>query len=58
MSFQSILSYALAVVAEAILFMVVEEVIPESLQANYNDIAILRFIGDFIVMMTLNVDLG
>lgn len=58
MSFQPILPYALAFAAGAMIFVVVEEVIPESQQANYTDIATLGFIGGFIVMMTLDVGLG
>jgi len=58
LSFQSIISYPLAFAAEATIFMVAQEIIPESRQANYNDIAILRFIGSFILVMTLDVDLG
>ena len=37
---------------------VVEEVIPETQQDKYTDIATLGFIGGFIVMMTLDVALG
>jgi len=39
-------------------FVVVEEVIPETQQDKYTDIATLGFIGGFIVMMTLDVALG
>ena len=56
--FTPILPYALAFAAGAMIFVVVEEVIPETQQANNTDIATLGFIGGFIVMMTLDVGLG
>ena len=56
--FTPILPYALAFAAEAMIFVVVEEVIPETQQDKYTDIATLGFIGGFIVMMTLDVALG
>ena len=40
------------------IFVVVEEVIPETQQDKYTDIATLGFIGGFIVMMCLDVGLG
>ena len=56
--FTPILPYALAFAAGAMIFVVIEEVIPETQQANNTDIATLGFIGGFIVMMTLDVALG
>tara|TARA_B100001769_G_scaffold146581_1_gene114775 strand:+ start:140 stop:955 length:816 start_codon:yes stop_codon:yes gene_type:complete len=56
--FTPILPYALAFAAGAMIFVVVEEVIPETQQDEYTDIATLGFIGGFIVMMTLDVALG
>ncbi|HRZ32610.1 MAG TPA: ZIP family metal transporter [Flavobacterium sp.] len=56
--FTPILPYALAFAAGAMIFVVVEEVIPETQQANNTDIATLGFIGGFVVMMTLDVALG
>jgi ZIP family zinc transporter len=56
--FMPILPYALAFAAGAMIFVVVEEVIPETQQANNTDIATLGFIGGFVVMMTLDVALG
>jgi ZIP family zinc transporter len=56
--FTPILPYALAFAAGAMVFVVVEEVIPETQQDKYTDIATLGFIGGFIVMMTLDVALG
>ena len=56
--FQPILPYALAFAAGAMIFVVVEEVIPETQRDKYTDIATLGFIGGFIIMMTLDVGLG
>jgi ZIP family zinc transporter len=56
--FTPLLPYALAFAAGAMIFVVVEEVIPETQQDKYTDIATLGFIGGFIVMMTLDVALG
>ncbi len=56
--FTPILPYALAFAAGAMIFVVVEEVIPETQRDKYTDIATLGFIGGFIIMMTLDVALG
>ena len=56
--FTPILPYALAFAAGAMIFVVVEEVIPETQQDKNTDIATLGFIGGFIVMMSLDVALG
>ena len=56
--FTPVLPYALAFAAGAMIFVVVEEVIPETQQDKNTDIATLGFIGGFIVMMTLDVALG
>ena len=56
--FTPILPYALSFAAGAMIFVVVEEVIPETQQDKNTDIATLGFIGGFIVMMTLDVALG
>lgn len=56
--FTPILPYALAFAAGAMIFVVVEEVIPETQQDKYTDIATLGFMGGFLVMMTLDVALG
>ena len=56
--FTPILPYALAFAAGAMIFVVVEEVIPETQLDRYTDIATLGFIGGFIIMMTLDVALG
>lgn len=57
-TFEPILPYALSFAAGAMIFVVVEEVIPETQQDKYTDIATLGFIGGFIIMMTLDVGLG
>lgn len=56
--FTPILPYALAFAAGAMIFVVVEEVVPETQRDNNTDIATLGFIGGFIIMMTLDVGLG
>jgi ZIP family zinc transporter len=58
LTFQPILPYALSFAAGAMIFVVVEEVIPETQLDRYTDIATLGFIGGFIVMMILDVGLG
>ena len=55
---EPLLPFALAFAAGAMIFVVVEEVIPETQQDKNTDIATLGFIGGFIVMMTLDVALG
>ena len=56
--FTPVLPYALAFAAGAMIFVVVEEVIPETQQDKNTDIATLGFIGGFVVMMMLDVALG
>jgi len=53
-----ILPYALAFAAGAMIYVVVEEVIPETQRDKYTDVAVLGFIGGFVVMMMLDVGLG
>jgi ZIP family zinc transporter len=55
---QPILPFALAFAAGAMIYVVVEEVIPETQRDKYTDIAVLGFIGGFLVMMILDVALG
>lgn len=57
-TFKPILPYALAYAAGAMIFVVVEEVIPETQQDKYTDYATMGLIIGFIVMMTLDVGLG
>lgn len=56
--FTPVLPYALAFAAGAMIFVVVEEVIPETQRDKYTDVATLGFIGGFIIMMSLDVALG
>ena len=56
--FTPILPYALAFAAGAMIFVVVEEVIPETQQDEFTDIATMGFIIGFIIMMILDVSLG
>jgi zinc transporter, ZIP family len=53
-----VLPYALAFAAGAMIYVVVEEVIPETQRDKYTDLATMGFIGGFIVMMVLDVSLG
>ena len=53
-----ILPYALAFAAGAMIFIVIEEVVPESQRGGNADIASLGLIGGFIIMMCLDVALG
>ncbi|MCE3283019.1 MAG: family metal transporter [Chitinophagaceae bacterium] len=55
---QPILPFALAFAAGAMIYVVVEEVIPETQRDKYTDVAVLGFIGGFLVMMILDVALG
>ena len=53
-----ILPYALGFAAGAMIYVVIEEVVPETQQDKYTDFATLGLIGGFIVMMVLDVALG
>lgn len=53
-----ILPYALSFAAGAMIFIVVEEVIPESQSGGNSDLATMGLIFGFIVMMVLDVALG
>lgn len=55
---QPILPFALAFAAGAMIYVVVEEVIPETQRDKFTDVAVLGFIGGFLVMMILDVSLG
>lgn len=56
--FIPILPYALAFAAGAMIFVVVEEVIPETQQDKNTDVATLGFISGFVTMMVLDVALS
>ncbi|AKD05105.1 ZIP family metal transporter [Pontibacter korlensis] len=53
-----ILPYALAFAAGAMIYVVVEEVIPETQRDKYTDQAVLGLIVGFTIMMVLDVSLG
>ena len=53
-----LLPYALSFAAGAMIYVVVEEVIPETQQDKYADLATLGLIVGFIIMMSLDVGLG
>ena len=53
-----ILPYALSFAAGAMIFVVVEELIPESQRGGNTDIATMGAILGFAVMMVLDVGLG
>lgn len=55
---EPILPYALAFAAGAMVYVVVEEVIPETQRDKFTDVAVLGFILGFVVMMILDVGLG
>jgi ZIP family zinc transporter len=55
---QPILPFALAFAAGAMIFVVVEEVIPETQRDKYTDLAVIGFMIGFTVMMILDVALG
>lgn len=56
--FTPLLPYALAFAAGAMIYVVIEEVIPESQRDKYTDIATMGLIGGFILMMMLDVGLS
>lgn len=53
-----LLPYALAFAAGAMIYVVVEELIPESQMESRSDVATIGAIGGFALMMTLDVALG
>ncbi|XOV67240.1 MAG: ZIP family metal transporter [Fluviicola sp.] len=55
---EPLLPFALAFAAGAMIYVVVEEVIPETQRDKFTDVAVLGFIGGFLVMMILDVALG
>ncbi|HYC30022.1 MAG TPA: ZIP family metal transporter [Chitinophagaceae bacterium] len=55
---EPILPFALAFAAGAMIYVVIEEVIPETQRDKYTDRSTLGFIGGFLVMMILDVALG
>jgi ZIP family zinc transporter len=53
-----LLPYAMSFAAGAMIFVVIEELIPESQSGDHGDIATLGFIVGFALMMFLDVGLG
>jgi ZIP family zinc transporter len=58
LSMREVLPYALSFAAGAMMFVVVEELIPESQQKGNTDLATLAALLGFALMMTLDVALG
>lgn len=58
MQMQPVLPYALAFAAGAMIYVVIEEVVPETQLDRSTDIATLGFVAGFLVMMMLDVGLG
>lgn len=54
---EPILPFALSFAAGAMIYVVVEEVIPETQRDKFTDVAVLGFIGGFLIMMILDVAL-
>jgi len=55
---QPILPYALSFAAGAMIFVVVEELIPESQRGGNTDLATMGAMAGFVVMMILDVAFG
>lgn len=55
---QSFLPYGMAAAAGAMLYVVVEELIPETVRSGTIDVATLGFVGGFAVMMALDNSFG
>jgi ZIP family zinc transporter len=58
LSMQAILPYALSFAAGAMIFVVIEELIPEAHQAGHADLVGIATLGGFALMMSLDVALG
>ncbi len=56
--FTPVLPYALAFAAGAMIYVVIEEVIPEAQQNKNTDVSTIGFLVGFVVMMSLDVLLG
>jgi ZIP family zinc transporter len=55
---EPVLPFAMSFAAGAMIFVVIEEVVPETQRDKYTDIAVLGFILGFVIMMILDVALG
>ncbi len=58
LAMRSLLPFALAFAAGAMVFVVVEEVIPESLHHGFEGTATVGFLAGFLIMMILDTGLG
>lgn len=58
LTISTILPYALSFAAGAMIFVVIEDLIPESQSSGYTDLATVSFIFGFAAMMILDVALG
>ena len=56
--FKPILPFALAFAAGAMVYVVVEEVVPEAQKSGNADLATISLMGGFTIMMILDVALG
>lgn len=56
--FTPILPYALAFAAGAMIYVVIEEVIPEAQQNKNTDVSTVGFLGGFVLMMSMDVLFG
>jgi ZIP family zinc transporter len=54
---QPALPYAMAFAAGAMLYVVVEELIPETVRSGTTDVATIGFLGGFAIMMALDTAL-
>lgn len=55
---EPVLPYALSLAAGAMIFVVIEEVIPSTQKNGHSDIAVFSFMIGFTLMMILDVALG
>ena len=55
---EPVLPYLLSLAAGAMLYVVVEELIPESAEGKHTNIAVIGFAAGFVLMMILDVALG
>ena len=58
LSISALLPYALSFAAGAMIYVVIEELVPESQQGGHGDLATTATMGGFMVMMVLDVALG
>ena len=54
----AVLPYAMAFAAGAMLYVVVEELLPETTRQGNTDVATLGFLSGFLIMMAMDTSLG